>query len=136
MPLDSETRALLQASHVIAMVGCSDKSYRDSFDIARFLRSVGYRVYPVNPTIASADGFKTYPDLASVPEPIDIVNVFRRSEFLPAIVQAAIPLNVRLVWGQVGVSHLEAERLAKEAHLALIMNRCIMVEYERLMMGW
>ena len=129
---DAEMRDLLTTSRTIAVVGHSDKPRRDSYRIARYLRDVGYRVYAVNPTLETIEGERVYPDLQSLPEPIDIVDVFRRSIFLPDIVEAAIAIHAPAVWGQLGVSHTQAEARARAAGLIVISNRCILVEHERL----
>jgi hypothetical protein len=129
---DSEMRDLLTASRVIAVVGHSDKPHRDSYRIGHYLREAGYRVYAVNPMISAVDGEPAYPDLASVPEPIDIVDVFRRAIFLPEVVPAAIGVKARAVWGQLGVAHPEAEARARAAGLTVVSNRCILVEHQRL----
>jgi predicted CoA-binding protein len=128
-----DLRDLLQNARVIAVVGHSPSPGRTSYRIARFLRRVGYTVYAVNPTVEEIDGERSYPDLASVPEPIDIVNVFRRSEYLPGVVEDAIAAGAGSVWAQLGVRSAEAARLAEEAGLPLVQNRCIKVDYGRVM---
>ena len=127
-----ELRALLEGARVIAVVGHSPDPARASYRIARFMRRMGYTVYAVNPTVEQIDGEPSYPDLASVPEPIDIVNVFRRSEHLPGVVADAIAVGAGAVWAQLGVRSAEAARLADEAGLPLVQNRCIKVDYARL----
>lgn len=129
---DAELRDLLATSRTIAVVGHSDKPHRDSFRIARYLRASGYQVYAVNPTLKEIDGELVYPDLRSLPEPIDIVDVFRRAVFLPGVVDDAIEIQARAVWAQLGVSHAEAEAHARAAGLFVVSNRCILVERERL----
>ena len=129
---DTTLRDLLTSSRTIAVVGHSDNPQRDSYEIGQYLRQAGYRVYPVNPLVATIDGRPAYPDLASVPEPIDIVNVFRRPVFLPEIVEAAILVHARSVWGQLGVAHQQAEARARAAGLQVVSNRCILVEHQRL----
>jgi predicted CoA-binding protein len=131
-PSDAELHALLASSGRIAVVGHSDRPYRDSFIIADYLRQAGYRVYAVNPHIRTAAGEPAYPDLRSVPEPIDIVNVFRRSEFLPQIVADAIAIGARAVWAQLGVEDAPAAAEARAAGLMVVMDRCIKVEHLRL----
>lgn len=130
--LDSEMNRLLRESTVIAVVGHSDKPYRDSYRIGFYLRQAGYRVYPVNPNLETIDGQPVYPDLASLPEPADIVNVFRRALYLPEVVEAAIAARAGAVWGQLGVAHTPAEARARAAGLAVVTNRCILVEHQRL----
>ena len=127
-----EQRELLETATIIAVVGHSDKPTRTSYRIAEYLRRMGYKVYPVNPMLSEIDGEPCYPDLASVPEPIDIVNVFRRSEYLYAIVEEAIEVDAGAVWAQLGVEDQNAGQLASEANLPIIMNNCIKVTHGRL----
>ena len=125
-------RELLTHSRTIAVVGHSDKPHRESYRIGMYLREAGYRVYPVNPTITAIAGEVCYPTLADVPEPIDIVDVFRRPVFLPEVVQEAITVKAKAVWTQLGVVHIEALARAREAGLVVVSNRCILVEHQRL----
>ena len=97
-------RAILADAKVIAVVGYSDDPAAPATRSAAFSRDVGYTVYPVNPTVDSIDGEKSYASLADVPEPIDIVNVFRRSEYLAGVVDEAIAVGAKVVWAQLGVS--------------------------------
>ena len=131
---DNETalRNLLTSAHVIAVVGHSDRPYRTSYQIAAYLRRAGYKVYPVNPEISSVDGEMCYPSLADVPEPIDIVNVFRRSVFLADVVEQAARVNAKAVWAQLGVESKAAATAAEVAHLPLIMDACIKVVHRNL----
>lgn len=126
-------RQLLAGARVIAVVGHSDKPHRTSYQIAQFLRRVGYRVYPVNPEVAEIDSEKCYAALKDIPEPIDIVNVFRRSEFLPGVVDEALATGAKAVWAQLGVYSGEAGRKADSAGLPIVMDACIKVEYNRVM---
>jgi predicted CoA-binding protein len=131
-PDDSTIRNILSNAKVIAVVGHSDKPFRTSYQIAQFLRSVGYQVYPVNPAVREIDGQPSYPTLKDLPEPVDIVNVFRRSEHLKEIVEEAIAIGAKTVWAQLGVSdHLAAQK-AIDAGLNIVMDACIKVEYLRL----
>jgi len=130
---DEARRHLLTTARVIAVVGHSDRSYRTSYQIARYLRQSGYTVYPVNPEIESVNGQPSYPSLAQVPEPIDIVNVFRRSEFLPEIIDEAIAVGAKAVWAQLGVLSDDAANKAHAANLPLVMDQCIKVERNRLL---
>lgn len=130
---DDAVRDLLRNARVIAVVGHSDRPARTSYQIAQFLRRVGYTVYAVNPTITTIDGEKSYPSLADVPEPIDIVDVFRRSEYLSGVVDDAIAAGAKSVWAQLGVYDAEASRKAEAAGLDIVMDRCIKVEYNRLL---
>lgn len=129
---DEALRDLLGNARVIAVVGHSDKSYRTSYQIAQFLRQAGYIVFPVNPQVATIDGEPCYESLRAVPGPIDIVNVFRRSEYLPGIVNEASAIKATAVWAQLGVYHAEAAKRAEAAGLKIIMDACIKVEYNRL----
>ncbi|NJL93408.1 MAG: CoA-binding protein [Anaerolineae bacterium] len=132
---DTALRELLQNAQVIAVVGHSDNPERDSYQIAQYLRRAGYRVYPVNPTVEAIDGQRSYANLADIPEPVDIVDVFRRAENLPDIVAEALAAGAKAVWGQLGVAHPEAEARATAANLPLVMDRCIKVEHNRLLGG-
>jgi predicted CoA-binding protein len=129
---DAALHDLLAAAHSIAVVGHSDKPYRASFGVARYLREAGYLVYPVNPNLRTLHGQTVYPDLRHVPDRIDIVNVFRRPEHLPQIVEDAIAIGARALWTQLGVVHPDAARRAQAAGLQVVQDRCIMVEHRRL----
>ncbi len=133
MTADEQINQVLTGARVIAVVGHSDNPARTSYRIAQFLRDTGYTVYPVNPTVDQIDGEKSYASLRDVPEPIDIVNVFRRSEHLEGVVEDAIAANAKMVWAQLGVSDEDAQLKAEEAGLDIIMNRCIKIEYARLL---
>lgn len=124
---------ILTNSQVIAVVGHSDKPDRTSYQIAQFLRQVGYTVYPVNPVVKEIDGKPSYAALKDIPEPVDIVNVFRRSEYLPEIVAAAIAINAKTIWTQLGVKDWQSANIALDAGLNVAMDVCIKVEYLRLM---
>jgi hypothetical protein len=129
---DAELHTLLASSGRIAIVGHSDKPYRDSYQIGQYLRQAGYRVYAVNPNLRSSNDDPAYPDLRSLPEPVDIVNVFRRSEHLAQIISDAIAIGARAVWGQYGVEDAAAAERGRAAGLMVVMNRCIKVEHLRL----
>ena len=136
MPLltaEADWRALLERARVIAVVGHSADPSRTSYRIAAYLRRAGYTVYPVNPTVETIDGQPCYPTLAAVPAPIDIVDVFRRSEYLPGVVEDAIAVGAKAVWAQLGVTHPDARQLADAADLPLVMDLCIKVEHQRLL---
>lgn len=128
-------REILEESKVIAVVGCSNDSKRDSNMIAAFLVRQGYKVYPVNPTIDSALGMRSFPDVRSIPERVDIVNVFRRPDAVPAVVEDAIAAGARTIWLQLGVSNDEAEQRAASAGLEVVSELCIAVEYRILGIG-
>lgn len=123
---------VLHSARTIAVVGLSSKRYRPSYGVAEYLKRAGYRIVPVNPLETEVLGERAYPDLDSVPGPIDIVDIFRRSEFVPEIVEAAIRKNARAVWMQEGVIHEPAARRAQAAGLAVVMDRCILKDHRRL----
>ncbi len=129
----TQMKTILEDAKVIAVIGHSDKSFRTSYQIAQYLRDVGYTVYPVNPTIEQVNGEKSYASLADVPESVDIVNVFRRSVFLPGVIDDAVAANTKHVWTQLGVFDKEAGEKAVEAGLGVVMDRCIKVEHRRLL---
>ena len=136
-PSDAQIRDILARPTTVAVVGCSDNPARDSLRIAKLLKSRGFKVIPVNPQLEAdalrgALGEKCYPDLASIPEPVEMVDVFRRSEFVPQIVEEAIAKGARILWCQLGVVHLDAARRAQQAGLTVVMDRCPAIEYARL----
>ena len=129
-PDDDVIRQLLAEARTIAVVGLSNDTGRSSYSIARYLQQVGYRIIPVNPTVDEVLGEQAYPDLLSVPESIDVVNIFRRSQYVPPHVDEAINRgDVKLIWMQVGVQHEAAARRAQEAGITVVMNRCLAVEH-------
>lgn len=123
---------ILQAAHTIAVVGLSSKRWRPSYGVSEYMKNAGYRIIPVNPQFSEVLGETCYPDLESVPAPVDIVNVFRRSELVPEIVDAAIRIGAKTVWMQEGVVHEGAAEKARAAGLDVIMDRCILKEHRRL----
>jgi len=123
---------ILRTSHTIAVVGLSAKRFRPSYGVTEYMQRAGYKIIPVNPHESAILGEPCYPDLDSVPGPIDIVDIFRRSEFVPAIVEAAIRKHARAIWMQEGVVHEEAARRATEAGIAVMMDRCILKDHRRL----
>ncbi|MBP1999310.1 putative CoA-binding protein [Paenibacillus shirakamiensis] len=128
-PSREEIKAILEAAGNIAVVGLSDKSDRTSYMVSEALQLRGYRIIPVNPTVkADILGEKTYASLKDIPEPVDIVNVFRRSEFTPEVAQEATEIGAKVLWLQLGVFSDEANRIAADQGLTVIMDRCIKVE--------
>ena len=123
---------ILRVGRTIAVVGLSAKRYRPSYGVAEYMQRAGYRIIPVNPHETEILGEKCYPDVESVPGRIDIVDIFRRSEFVPEIVEAAIRKGAKVVWMQEGVIHEEAARRAREAGLEVVMDRCILKDHRRL----
>jgi hypothetical protein len=124
---------ILRSCHSIAVVGLSSKRYRPSYGVAEYMQGAGYRIIPVNPFEEAVLGEKAYADLAKIPEHVDIVDIFRRSEFVPEIVEAAIRLGARAIWMQEGVIHEEAAAKARAAGLEVVMDRCILKEHRRMM---
>jgi len=120
---------LLKTSRTIAVVGLSSRRHRPSYGVAEYLKSVGYRVIPVNPSEAEVLGEKSYARLEDISEHVDIVDIFRRSEFVPEIVESAIRIGARGVWMQEGVIHPEAAERARRAGLVVVMNACILKEH-------
>ena len=123
---------ILHTAHTIAVVGLSGKRFRPSYGVAEYMKRAGYRIIPVNPLETEVLGEKCYPDLDSIPEPVDIVDIFRRSEFVPDIVDAAIRIGAKAVWMQEGVVHEAAALHAAQAGLAVVMDRCILKDHRRL----
>lgn len=131
---DAELRALLNASRTIAVVGCSPNPARASHEVARYLLGRGYRIIPVNPFHTSILGERCYPSLASAARDhtIDIVDVFRRSEYAGGVVDEAIALHPRLVWLQEGVVDGAAAARAEAAGIPIVMDRCLAVDHNQL----
>lgn len=132
---DDALRYLLQTARTIALVGHSDKPDRDSYRVGAYLRSVGYTVIPVNPTVSAIDGHTVYPTLRDVPVKVDIVDVFRGLRHIPAIVDDTIAMGAPVVWMQLALAHDEAAATALAAGVAVVMDRCIKVEHARLGIG-
>ena len=132
VPDDDRLREILRDGKRVAVVGISDKPDRASHGIARFLIGQGYEVYGVNPTLKEVLGRPVVPGLADLPVTVDIVNVFRRSEAVPAVVDETITHGARVLWLQEGVIHAEAAGKAGDAGLDVVMDRCIYKEWLRL----
>jgi predicted CoA-binding protein len=131
-PPEDEERSPMRrmlAARRIAIVGLSDDPSRPSYGVAGYLRSVGKEVVPVNPNHKSVMGITCYPSLADVPGRIDLVNVFRRPEHCAGVVEEAVAVGAKGVWLQSGITSVEGERLAREAGLDYVQNRCLMVEH-------
>ena len=123
---------VLRTARVIAVVGLSSKRWRPSYGVAEYMQRNGYKIIPVNPEETVVLGETSYPDLDAIPGPVDIVDIFRRSEFVPEIVEAAIRKGARAVWMQEGVVHEEAAHRAEEAGLAVAMDHCILKDHRRM----
>ncbi len=122
---------LLDTAKTIAVVGLSSKPSRPSYGVARYLQSSGYRIIPVNPNESEVLGEKCYARLEDIPEKIDIVDIFRRSELVPEIVDAAIRIGARAVWMQEGVVNEESAEKARRAGLTVIMDLCMAPEHQK-----
>ena len=122
-------REILESCKTIAVVGLSSSPYRASNGVARFMQRNGYRIIPVNPNETEVHGEKAYPSLDDVPEPFDMVNIFRRPEYVPDLVEAAIRRRAKVVWMQEEVIHEEAAARARAAGLEVVMDRCLLKEY-------
>lgn len=120
---------ILRTSRTIAVVGLSSKPQRPSHGVSRYMQSAGYRIIPVNPAETEVLGEKSYAQLEDIPERVDIVDIFRKSEAVPAIVDAAIRIGARGVWMQERVVHPEAAEKARRAGMFVIMNTCILKEH-------
>jgi predicted CoA-binding protein len=123
---------VLDAARTIAVIGLSGKRFRPSYGVAEYMKRSGYRIIPVNPHETEVLGEKCYPDLDSIPEAVDIVDIFRRSEFVPSIVEAAIRKGAKAIWMQEGVVNEEAAHRAEEAGLMVVMDSCILKDHRRL----
>lgn len=133
-PSEEVLRAALGRARTIAIVGLSDKPERDSNEVARYLQGHGYRVVPVNPLVKEVLGERSYPSLAAIPPdvPVDLVDVFRRSEEVPAIVDEAVARKVPVVWMQLGVSNGGAAVRGRAAGLTVVEDLCVMREHRRM----
>jgi len=126
MPVTGEdVERILTTSKTLAVVGLSDKPDRDSHQIAGYLQQAGYRIIPVNPRVAEALGEKAYPSLRDIPERVDVVQIFRRSQDVPPIVDEAIAIGAKVVWMQSGIVHEEAAARAETAGVTVVMDTCM-----------
>ncbi len=132
---DEGLKEILKSCRTIAIVGISPKEDRPSFGVATYLQSKGYRIIPVRPDGGVILGEKVYPSLSEIPKEItvDLVDIFRKSEEVPPVVEEAIQRGVKVVWMQEGVIHPEAEEKAQRAGLRVVMDRCIKKEHQRLL---
>ncbi len=124
---------ILKSSKTIAVVGLSSSPMRPSNGVSEYMKRAGYRIIPVNPNETEVLGERCYARLEDIPEKVDIVDVFRRSEFVPEIVESAIAIGAKTVWMQEGVIHEEAAERARSAGLSVVMDRCILKDHRKLM---
>jgi predicted CoA-binding protein len=130
--MEQIAREMLENAKTIAVVGLSDNPERTSNRVARYMQERGYKIIPVNPTIKESLGEKAYPSLRDIPEKVDIVNIFRRSEDVPPIVDDAIAIKAKGIWMQEGIADENAAEKAQLAGLKVVMDSCIMVQHSRL----
>jgi len=125
-------KKVLTQSKTVAIVGLSAKPEQDSYKVAEYLSGQGYEVLPINPSASEILGRKSYSSLRDLPAPPDVVDIFRRAEFAPEIVDDAIAVGAKAVWMQLGVVHKEAAARAREAGLMVVMDRCMKREHQRI----
>jgi len=123
---------ILRSTKTIAVVGFSPKENRPSHMVGKYLMDAGFTVYPVNPGVSEILGQVSYPDLASIPGTIDVVDIFRRSEDVFPIVEEAIAIHAKVIWMQQGIVNVEAAALAEKAGLQVVMDRCIKIDHASL----
>jgi uncharacterized protein len=130
---DADIDGILATMRTVAVVGLSDRPDRESYRVAEYLQRQGFRIVPVNPAVREVLGEPSYPDLAAIPPEVavDVVDVFRKPEFIPAVVDGAIARGARVVWMQLGLAHNAAADKARAAGLAVVMDRCLKVEHAR-----
>ena len=135
----AQLRKIFKQSHTIAVVGLSAEWHRPSFFAAKYMQEHGYRVIPVNPRYAESAspilGERCYASLSEIPDPVDIVDIFRRSEDVLPIARQALQIGAKCLWQQIGVINLDADRLVREAGLDSVIDRCVKIEYARLFGG-
>ncbi|MEY3720650.1 MAG: hypothetical protein RL618_1169 [Pseudomonadota bacterium] len=131
----SYLRRILKDNHTIAVVGLSADWYRPSYFAAKYMQEHGFRIIPVNPKYTEILGERCYPDLTSIPDKIDIVDVFRKSEDCAPIAKDAAAIGAKALWLQIGVMNDEARQIAEAAGMDFVQNRCVKIEYARLFGG-
>jgi predicted CoA-binding protein len=132
---DAALRNILKSVHTVACVGVSSNPQKPSYGIFQYLVEAGYHMIPVNPAAPEVMGLASYPDLASIPQKIDVVQVFRKPEDVPPVVEQAIRVGAKVVWMQEGIANPQAAKQAEEAGLQVVMNRCMMKTHQRLLGG-
>jgi predicted CoA-binding protein len=128
-------RRILAQSRTIAVVGLSANWYRPSFFAAKYMQDHGYRIVPVNPTYEEVLGERCYPTLAAIPGPVDMVDCFRKSGEIPALAREAVAKGAKVLWMQLGIRNDEAARIATDAGLDVVMDRCMKIEHARILGG-
>jgi hypothetical protein len=132
---EQEMKEILLSLNTIASVGVSSNENKESYRVVSYLKGQGYRIIPVNPTAAEILGEKAYPDLTSVPEQVDVVQVFRKPEDVPPVVEEAIRIGAKVVWMQEGIVNEEAAQKAREAGLQVVMDACMRAAHRHFMIG-
>jgi len=132
-PPEDELRVLLKGCRTVAVVGLSDRPERKSHSVAAYLKEKGYRIIPVNPGKTEIMGEKCYPDLFAIPEPVDVVDIFRDVEAIPGIVEEAIAIKAGVIWMQLGLAHNESARKARSAGICVVQNLCLMMQHKKLL---
>jgi hypothetical protein len=132
-PDNDQIKELIQSAKTVAVVGLSSNESRDSHAVAKYLQENGFRIVPVNPKEDEILGEKSYPSLRDIPEKVDIVDVFRRSEFVPEIADQAIEIKAKALWLQQGVTHDEAAKRAQDSGLTVVQDQCLKVKHHKLM---
>ena len=130
---DANLRRILQTCKTIAVVGLSPEWHRPSHFVSKYMQEQGYRIIPVNPKHESILGERCYARLEDIPEPVDMVDVFRRPEDVPPIAASAVAIGAKCLWQQLGVANLEADAIARAAGLDSVMDHCVKVEHARLL---
>jgi uncharacterized protein len=129
---DQMMKEILLSAKTVASVGLSSNQQKESFGIVSYLKEQGYRIIPVNPTADEILGEKSYPDLSSIPEKVDVVQVFRKPEDVPPVVDEAIKIGAKAIWMQEGIVHEEAAQKARDAGLQVVMDACMRATHRRL----
>jgi uncharacterized protein len=132
---DSELKNILTSAHTVACVGVSSNPEKPSYGIFQYLADAGYNMIPVNPTTPDVLGRKSYPDVPSIPDKVDVVQIFRKPEDVPQVVDQAIQAGARVVWMQEGIVNEDAAMQAEHAGLQVVMDRCMMKTHMRLIGG-
>ena len=128
----STESTILKSCRVVAVVGCSANEERASYRVAKYLKEHGYKIIPVNPALKEVLGEVCYPDLISIPGPVEVVDIFRKSEDVPPIVEQAIKIGAKAVWMQEGIVNNTAADRAKSADMMVVMDRCMRIEHQHL----
>ncbi|HSU44556.1 MAG TPA: CoA-binding protein [Casimicrobiaceae bacterium] len=128
-------RRILARSRTLAVVGLSAQWYRPSYFAAKYMQDHGYRIIPVNPRYGEVLGEKCFPDLRSIPQPVDLVDCFRKSEDIPPLADDAVAIGAKVLWMQLGIVNDAAAQRASAAGLDVVMNRCVKIEHARILGG-